>query len=146
MLLFLYLFEFLSVAAIIFAFVMAVKTFKKSKAQSKSMAKSRTFSEISTVIFSEDRPSQICITKNNEIFYGPIQGTYRQVSGNLIPPMDHLQRYSLGKTFAEQYGYKSDTCFGPQGQNLGLCQTGNNYLDMNTDILVTGSVATGNWQ
>lgn len=132
-------------AAIVFGIIMLVKTTKKSKAQTNTMVNTAAFANISNVIFSQGHPSKILITVNNEIFYGPVNGQFVQVPANLIPPMDHLQRYSLGNAFAQKYGYISQTCFGPQGQNLGCTQTGVGYLDANTDICITGSSATGSW-
>lgn len=130
---------------VIFCFVMAFKSAKKSKQQTNSMLSSNTFNKISDYIFSNGRPAQIIITLNNEIFFGPIAGQFQQVPGNMIPPMDHLERFSLGEAFAQKHNYTSNICFGPQGQNLGTCQTGNGYLDSNADIVVSGSVATASW-
>jgi hypothetical protein len=132
-------------AGLVFCIVMFFKSLKLTKQQTNSMLSSNAFNEISNYIFSNGRPAQIIITLNNEIFYGPIAGQFKQVPGNMIPPMDHLQRYSLGDAFAQKYNYTSNICFGPQGQNLGTCQTGNGYLDSNADIVVSGSVATGSW-
>jgi len=132
-------------AAIVFGIIMLVKTTKKSKAQTNDMVNTAAFANISNVLFAQGRPSQIMITVNNEIFYGPVNGQFVQVPANLIPPMDHLQRYSLGNAFAQKYGYSTQSCFGPQGQNLGYTQTGVGYLDANTDIFLTGNSATGSW-
>ncbi len=132
-------------AGLVFCIVMFFKSLKKSNQQSDMMLKSNTFEQISNYIFSDGRPAQIIITLNNEIFFGPIAGQFKQVPGNMIPPMDHLERYSLGEAFAQKHNYSSNICFGPQGQNLGTCQTGNRYLDTNADIVVTGSAATGSW-
>lgn len=132
-------------AGLVFCIVMFFKSLKKSKQQTNSMLSSNAFNEISNYIFSKGRPAKIIITLNNEIFYGPVAGRFEQVPGNMIPPMDHLQRYSLGDAFAQKHNYESNICFGPQGQNLGNCQTGNGYLDSHADIVVTGSVATGSW-
>lgn len=132
-------------AGLVFCIVMFFKSSSKSKQQTNSMLGSNAFTQISNYIFSKGRPAQIIITLNNEIFFGPFEGTFQQVPGNMIPPMDHLQRYSLGNAFAQAYNYSSNICFGPQGQNLGTCQTGLGYLDSNADIVITGSVATGSW-
>lgn len=138
-------FIFGSILIIGFCIAMAVRSASKSKQQTQNMLGSRAFADIGSYIFYSGRPSQIMITQNNEIFYGPFQGQFYQVPGNMIPPMNHLERYSLGNAFAQQYGYTSYTCFGPQGNNLGYCQTGNAYLDRNTDIFIAGSAATGSW-
>ena len=130
---------------LVFCIVMFFKSVKKSNNQTSSMLNSNAFAQISNYIFNQGRPAQIIITLNNEIFYGPIAGEFLQVPGNMIPPMDHLQRYSLGNAFAQRYNYTSNICFGPQGQNLGTCQTGIGYLDSSADIVIAGSVATGSW-
>ena len=142
---FFYIFTAVMSAVLVFAIVMGIKSSKKSRQQTNSMLRSPAFASIGEYIFSQGRPAQIIITLNNEIFYGPVAGKFKQVPGNMIPPMNHLERYSLGSAFAQTYNYRSSICFGPQGQNLGTCQTGHGYLDSNADIVVTGSVATGSW-
>lgn len=140
-----YLLMALMLAALVFAAIMFVKTLKKSKKQTSSMLESNAFAKISDYVFSKGKPAKIIITLNNEIFFGPGANGFDQVPGHMVPPMDHLQRYSLGDAFAAKHGYRSNICFGPQGQNLGTCQTGNGYLDANADIVITGSTATGSW-
>lgn len=136
------------VFAIVIAVVGGILKGKKSMAAMKQMSASPKFQAIADHIFANgNRPTRIVITFDNEIFYGPIQGEFIQVPGNLIPNMDANQRHGLGGAFETKYAYKYNLCNSGLKSGFGAApaDTGVAYIDSHADVLLISKNDGGSW-
>ena len=121
---------------------------KKAKA---TISQSPKLQEIENVLFGGgNAPKRIAITYSSEIFYGPIGtvGTeYHQVPANTIPPMDNAAREALGDILSKKYGYSFQLCNTGNKSGYGAhpADTGNEYIDMNTYVLLIHNGSEAKW-
>lgn len=119
--------------------VAGVRKFKKISKTQGDILNSPRFKAIADHIFEGGRhPSRIVITFSSEIFYGPVEGKFLQVPGNLVPAMDADQRHSLGGALQTEYGYSFGLCNSGQKSGFGAspADTGNEYIDSHADVLL----------
>lgn len=124
----------------------------KVKSQLKAMGKiqeSPKFKAIAEHIFRDGRrPSRIVVTFQSEIFYGPIEGRFVQVPGNMVPSMNETERHALGGAFEKEYGYSYHLCNSGSKTGIGAtpADTGNEYIDTHADfVLISAGGTGGSW-
>lgn len=120
-----------------------------AKRNTKAMGKikdSPKFKAIAEHIFRDGRrPSRIVVTFQSEIFYGPIEGRFLQVPGDMVPPMDKTERHGLGGAFETEYGYSYHLCNSGLKSGFGAtpADTGNEYIDTHADFILISKGGTG---
>lgn len=126
-------------AVIVIAVVVAALKTKKAVKAKGDILNSPRFKAIADHIFEGGRrPSRIVITFSSEIFYGPVEGKFLQVPGNLVPAMDDAQRHGLGGALETKYGYSYGRCNSGLKSGFGAspADTGNEYIDSHADVLL----------
>lgn len=143
--------KFVIVVFVVFLVVAVVGAVSIVKRQKKTIGKiqnSPKFKNIADHIFADGRrPSRIVITFQSEIFYGPIEGRFVQVPGNLVPSMNESERHALGGAFETVYGYSYHLCNRrTSGFGSAPADTGNEYIDTHADsLLISEGSTAGNW-
>lgn len=128
------------------AVVGAVGIVKRQKKARGKIQNSPKFKAIAEYIFRGGRrPSRIVITFESEIFFGPIEGRFIQVPGDLVPSMYESDRHALGGAFETEYDYAYRLCNSNMKSGFGAApaDTGNEYIDTHADVLLISEGGTG---
>lgn len=143
------LLTFIVVVIVILIAVAIIGAVSIVKRQTQTMGKiknSPKFKAIADHIFRDGlRPSRIVVTFQSEIFYGPIEGRFLQVPGDLVPPMNETERHALGGAFETEYGYSYHLCNSGLKSGFGAtpADTGNEYIDTHADFILISKGGTG---
>ena len=91
---------------------------------------------------SSGRPAEIIFLDDNQIYFGPVNGTYRNVPMDMIPRTDYEQRRGLAGLIAEGLGYHWSVS--ALGQSAIAPSTGIPAIDEHYDCYLRAT-NTGSW-